>query len=202
MQQALFPSMLDNNSQPFTYIPDYLNVQQQAALMTESSSYPFVKPRIQLYGKSYQIPRSQVWFGDDGCDYLYSSLFIKSQAWPKYANKLRNKLNKDFDTFYNGVLVNLYQDGRDSMGWHSDNEKELVKEADIASISLGASRSFVMRNNSTQQKMQLELHSGDLLIMHAPMQDEWQHALPRRMKVRSPRISYTFRILTPNFHCS
>ena len=107
---------------PFTLIKAYLNSQQQEALLNESAHYPFTRPQLLIYGKSHPIPRSQVWFADKDCDYLYSGLFIQAQPWPKYAYKLRQKLDRDFGLNSNGVLVNRYADGHESMGWHSDDE--------------------------------------------------------------------------------
>ena len=111
---------------PITLVRGYLNTEQQAALIKEAQAYPLSRPEIQVFGKFHAIPRQQVWFGDVGCDYLYSGLFIRALPWPKYANKLRHKLAKDFGLGINGVLVNCYADGKDCMGTHSDDEPEIA----------------------------------------------------------------------------
>lgn len=183
-----------------TLIKGYLNSAQQQALLTEALEYPFTRPVLLIYGKSHAIPRSQVWFGDSGCDYLYSGLLVRAQAWPKYAQKLRVKLVRDFALHSNGVLVNHYCNGTQSMGWHSDDEPEIVPGSNIASLSLGASRDFFLRHKETHEKVKLILDSGDLLLMHWPIQQSWQHSLPKRMGVHEPRVNYTFRNLTPNYH--
>jgi alkylated DNA repair dioxygenase AlkB len=185
---------------PLVIIRQYLNLAQQQALLNEADGYAFVRPLIKVFGHSVAIPRCQVWFGDRGCDYCFSSLLIKAQPWPQYVRKLRNKLARDYGTCYNGVLVNYYANGSQSVGWHSDNEPEIVASADIASLTLGASRDFILRHNQTQHKVSIQLHSGDLLLMKSPMQQSWQHTLPKRLKVTTPRINYTFRLITPNFH--
>lgn len=130
--------------EPITLINDYLNVSQQTALLRESSAYPFQSPEIEVYDQRHKIPRSQVWFADPYCDILYSGLRVKALSWPKYAGKLRQKLQRDFNLLFSGVLVNHYADGKASMGWHSDNELEFAKGSDIASVTLGASRDFVI----------------------------------------------------------
>lgn len=188
------------NKPPYTLIKNYLNLQQQEALLNESLDYGFTRPQVTLFGKSHPIPRSQVWFADKGCDYLYSGLFIQASSWPKYAYKLRVKLANDFGLVANGVLVNRYADGKESMGWHSDDEPEIKPETDIASVTLGAKRDFFIRHKETQQKVNLQLDSGDLLIMHWPMQKEWEHSLPKRLKVTEPRINFTYRCLIVGFH--
>ena len=185
---------------PITLVRGYLNTEQQAALIKEAQAYPLSRPEIQVFGKFHAIPRQQVWFGDVGCDYVYSGLFIRALPWPKYANKLRHKLAKDFGLGINGVLVNRYADGKDCMGTHSDDEPEIAKGSDIASITLGASRDFVLKHKHSQTKYSISLQSGDLLIMHWPMQKDWLHSLPKRLKVKEPRWNYTFRQLIVNFH--
>lgn len=185
---------------PITLIRGYLNAEQQAALLQEAQTYPLSRPEIQVFGQFHAIPRQQVWFGDLGCDYLYSGLFIRALPWPIYARKLRNKLERDFGLASNGVLVNRYADGQDCMGAHSDDEPEIVHGSDIAAISLGASRDFVIKHKHSKLKYNISLHSGDLLIMHWPMQRDWLHSVPKRLKVKEPRWNYTFRQLIVNYH--
>ncbi|MEC4728536.1 alpha-ketoglutarate-dependent dioxygenase AlkB [Shewanella sp. D64] len=197
-QQVLLEGVRDNF--PFTLLKGYLNPQQQQALLKEAQSYPFTRPIVQVFGQSHVIPRSQAWFGDLGCHYFYSGLFIEALPWPKYAHKLRVMLHRDFGFISNGVLVNHYVDGTQSMGWHSDDEPEIVSGSDIASLTLGASRDFFLRHKETLEKVKLTLDSGDLLLMHWPMQQSWQHSLPKRMGVHKPRVNYTFRSLSPHYH--
>ncbi|GIU42606.1 2OG-Fe(II) oxygenase [Shewanella sairae] len=187
-------------SPPWTLIKGYLNPAQQQALLIESADYPLTRPEVTVFGKSHPIPRSQVWFADKGCDYVYSGLFIEALPWPRYAQKLRIKLEREFSLLSNGVLVNRYANGQESMGWHSDNEKEIEPNSDIASVTLGASREFFIRHKQTKQKVSLMLDSGDLLIMHWPMQQDWEHSLPKRLTVSQPRLNYTFRRLIVGFH--
>ena len=185
---------------PVQLISGYLNADQQAALLNEVDTYPLTRPEIHVYGQNHAIPRTQAWFGNSGCDYLYSGLFVKALSWPKYAGKLREKLRRDFGITANGVLVNRYANGQDSMGWHCDDEPEILACSDIASISIGASRDFVIRHKASQQQYRIPLHSGDLLIMHSPMQDEWEHCVPKRLKVLEPRVNFTFRELIKHYH--
>lgn len=209
-QEPLLPTAADNqtvkalyddkSAAPYTLIRGYLNQAQQQALLIEAKSYPMTRPELTVYGKSHPIPRSQVWFADKGCDYFYSGLFIEALPWPRYAEKLRLKLIRDYSLMSNGVLVNCYRDGTESMGWHSDDEKEIESGSDIASVTVGASRDFFIRNKLTKEKTVLTLNSGDLLIMHWPMQQHWEHALPKRMRVKQTRINYTFRKLIVGFH--
>ncbi len=185
---------------PIQLVRGYLDESQQAALLQEVRSYPLSRPVIKVFGKQHPIPRTQVWFGDEGCDYRYSGLFIEALPWPKYVHLLQQKLERDFGIQSNGVLVNRYADGSESMGWHSDDEPEIAPGSDIASVTLGATRDFFIRHKSSHKKVRVSLESGDLLIMQWPMQRHWEHSLPKRMKVHEPRVNFTFRTLVKDFH--
>ncbi|QVK22583.1 alpha-ketoglutarate-dependent dioxygenase AlkB family protein [Shewanella dokdonensis] len=185
---------------PMLLVRAFLNQAQQQALWAEAQQYPLQKPTVEVFGKSHPIPRTQVWFGDPGCDYLYSGLMVKALPWPKYCERLRHKLLREFQLPSNGVLVNHYADGRDCMGWHSDDEPELQPGSDIASVTIGAARDFDIRHRHSGEKIRLVLSSGDLLIMRWPMQQFWQHSVPKRLTLRQPRLNFTFRQLIPFFH--
>ncbi|WP_228730331.1 alpha-ketoglutarate-dependent dioxygenase AlkB family protein [Shewanella yunxiaonensis] len=188
------------NAPPMLLVRGYLSQAQQQILWQEALMYPLQKPVVEVFGKPHPIPRTQVWFGDLGCDYLYSGMMVRALAWPKYCQRLRLMLQRDFQFQSNGVLVNRYADGRDCMGWHSDDEPELQPGSDIASVTIGAARDFDIRSRQTHEKIRLQLESGDLLLMRWPMQQQWQHALPKRLKLQEPRINFTFRQLIPYFH--
>jgi len=99
---------------------------------------------------------------------------------------------------FNSVLANLYRDGRDSMGWHSDDEPELGAQPAIASLSLGSTRRFVLKHrNDPSRKFALELPHGSLLLMRGATQANYRHALPRTARPVGPRINLTFRRIAP-----
>ena len=105
------------------------------------------------------------------------------------------------DLRFNSLLLNLYRDGCDRMGWHADDEPELDPRAPIASLSLGAARSFQLRPRrpigGELQTIHLELADGDLLLMDPPTQEHWLHQLPARRRLREPRVNLTFRVVRP-----
>ena len=94
---------------------------------------------------------------------------------------------------FNAVLVNGYRNGQDTMGWHRDNEPEIDATC-IASVSLGATRTFKIRDRRNQSVLNVELGHGDLLVMEN-LQDVHEHSVPRRAKVKEPRMNFTFRRL-------
>jgi alkylated DNA repair dioxygenase AlkB len=185
---------------PVVHQPDFLSERQQRLLLQEASDYPLTKIEIEVYGKKHFIPRTQVWFGDEGCDCRYSKTLINPLPWPPVLSKLRQTLLQKCHLDFNAVLVNRYANGTECMGWHSDDEPEIVANSAIASITLGTCRDFVVRHKASQQKMSYPLQSGDLLIMQPGMQQTWQHCLPKRLTVNTPRINFTFRQITPYFY--
>ncbi|MEB3360493.1 MAG: alpha-ketoglutarate-dependent dioxygenase AlkB [Synechococcaceae cyanobacterium] len=158
------------------------------------------QPSVSLYGRSHSIPRLSGWVADPGCSYAYSGLEQAPQPWTPPLTRLRRQIEAQLELApgqgFHGVLLNLYRDGRDAMGWHADDEPELDPEASIASLSLGACRSFRLRPRAGGgQPLALELAHGDLLVMDPPTQRFWLHSLPRRLRLREPRLSLTFRRL-------
>jgi len=141
--------------------------------------------------------------GDPGCTYRYSGLIESPQPWTPPLAQVRQQLEDHLGVRFNSLLLNRYRDGRDRMGWHADDERELATGHPIASLSLGASRTLRFRprpgdashQSGGQAPLAMTLHSGDLLVMHAPTQSHWQHALPARLAVRQERLNLTFRLI-------
>lgn len=148
---------------------------------------------IQIFGKIHDIPRKQAYFADQGLDYGYSGKRLNTQDWDEEVLKLKEQLNTSFNIELNACLLNLYRDGKDSNGWHADDEAELGKNPVIASISLGEERDFLIKHKETGDSKKLLLEHGSLLIMGGAMQHHWKHALPKRKKVVNPRVNLTFR---------
>ena len=151
------------------------------------------QPKVLVYGHHYAIPRQTAFLADLGITYRYSGYIHHGEGQPNWFLPLLEQVANTASETFNGCLLNLYRTGDDHMGWHSDDEPELVYGATIASLSLGASRDFVFRHRYTSDRVSLLLEDGDLLLMYYPCQKYWQHALPRRRKVLRGRINLTFR---------
>lgn len=150
--------------------------------------------RIRLFGKEHLIPRLQAFQGDPGIRYLYSNLQLEAEPLHPALAHLRRSLSDNYGTDFNAVLLNLYRDGQDSMGWHSDDEPELGTNPTIASVSLGEERRFLLRRKDDHTvKHEIVLEHGSLLLMRGALQHFWQHSVPRTQKPREPRINLTFR---------
>lgn len=153
------------------------------------------QPHWKLFGKVVRSPRLAAWYGDPGALYQYSGQMNRPLPWFARLRQVCNLIQEYSGVRFNGVLINLYRSGNDSMGWHSDDERELVPSATIASLSLGATRRFVMRHKWRKNvaTVDIELPHGSLLIMRGATQQHWRHAVPRTKKMVEARINLTFR---------
>ena len=155
---------------------------------------PWRQEAITLFGRQQLQPRLQVWMGDPDASYRYSGTEFKPSPWHGAIKSLADCLSDDFGTSFNSVLCNLYQHGQHSMGWHSDDERELGPCPIIASVSLGAPRRFIVRRKQDHKhKYEYALGHGALLVMQGDTQRFWQHGIPKTARSVAPRINLTFR---------
>jgi alkylated DNA repair dioxygenase AlkB len=158
---------------------------------------PWQVHRLRMFGREVDSPRLSCWIGDPDASYRYSGVRFQPNRWPDALRPLRKRLQSELRIDFNSVLANLYRDGRDRMGWHSDDERELGARPVIASISLGATRRFVLkRRDDPSIKLELDLPPGSLLVMAGNTQKHYRHALPATAKPIGPRINLTFRQVT------
>lgn len=175
------------------YVPAWLNASTQNSLYENlKKELSWSQDEIKVYGKWHKIPRLQAWHGDCTAIYQYSNTNLVPNAWTPSLSFILNKLSV-LNSSFNSVLANWYRTGHDKMGWHSDNERELGQCPTIASVSLGAERSFHLRHRVDGTRINVELQSGSLLVMAGELQKYWQHALPVRRRVSEGRINLTFR---------
>ena len=148
---------------------------------------------IVLFGRRVMQPRLVAWSADAGVRYRYSGITLGPSPWPPALEALRRRLDGEFGTRFNSVLCNAYRDGRDSMGWHADDERELGPRPVIASVNLGATRRFRIRPREGGDSIGLDLEAGSLLMMTGSSQRDYQHAVPKTRRTVGPRINLTFR---------
>jgi len=151
--------------------------------------------RLRLFGRERLTPRLCAWYGDADARYGYSGQTLEPLPWTAPLADLRQRLQAAVGCAFNSVLANLYRDGADSMGWHSDDEASLGPQPVIASLSLGATRRFVLRHRCRRelQTLSLPLEHGALLVMAADTQHHWHHAVPKTRQPVGPRVNLTFR---------
>jgi len=176
--------------------PAFLPPAEAAALLAQLiAEVAWEQRAIRIFGQQIPQPRLTAWYGDPAARYTYSGLTWEPLPWSPALQALRQRVEAATGTRFNSVLLNYYRDGRDSMGWHADDEPELGPAPAIASLSLGATRRFRLRpqGGSTHLPLGLDLPSGSLLLMRGPTQQHWQHALPKTARPVGPRLNLTFR---------
>lgn len=187
---------LDLPDADLLFDPDFLPPREAGLLFDQlEQAVHWRQDRIRLFGKEHLIPRLQAFQSDPGVHYTYSGLPMQGDDWIPAVLPLKQRLEALCAHPFNAVLLNLYRNGQDAMGWHADNEPELGHNPTIASVSLGATRRFRLRHNERRQTHALELTSGSLLLMQGSTQHHWQHCLPRTRRCQSPRINLTFRFI-------
>lgn len=186
-----------------TLWPHWLDADEAEVLFVElHRAIVWENHRLRLFGRELDAPRLSVWIGDPGAAYTYSRRRFEPRPWPPVLAALRDRVADACGARFNSVLANLYRDGNDAMGWHSDDEPELGARPVIASLSLGAVRRFRFRRRRARGEpaqpgdtFDLDLPPGSLLRMAGDTQTLYQHALPRQRRVAGARINLTFRLI-------
>lgn len=156
---------------------------------------PWRQEAVTIYGKKRMQPRLIAWYGDAGQRYSYSGIALEPLPWTDTLARMRTVVQDIAHERFNSVLLNYYRDHRDSMGFHSDDEKELGPTPVIASLSLGATRTFVLKHKTRPElnPVRLELPSGSLLLMKGLTQKNWKHGINKQSRPCGPRVNLTFR---------
>jgi alkylated DNA repair dioxygenase AlkB len=151
---------------------------------------------ILMFGRRVPVPRLVAWHGDAAAAYTYSGTTHEPLPWTAELASIRERATGLTGARFNAVLLNLYRDGRDGMGWHADDEPELGRDPVIASVSFGATRRFCLRHRRRRdQRLDLPLAHGSLLCMSGTTQHHWVHALPKTAAPVGERINLTFRLV-------
>lgn len=147
---------------------------------------------VKVYGKWHKLRRQSAWYGT--ADYRYSGQIKIAQPWLPVLLEIKTQVEELTKDSYQGVLLNYYPDGLAGMGWHADDERDLVPHAAIVSVSFGATRRFDLRHKDGE-KLSINLEDGSVLIMAGELQQYWKHQVPVQRKVKEPRINLTFRVM-------
>ncbi len=160
--------------------------------------------RYVVAGRQFILPRLQTWHADPGIHYSYSNNLLQTRSWTPLLSDIRTRIESFLNFSFNSVLVNLYRNGNDYVGWHADNEPELGEQPFIASLTFGAERQFEFRHKKSSENGRVLLRSGTLLIMQPDFQHHWLHSVPIDQNVTEGRINLTFRKVIPvinGFQC-
>lgn len=151
--------------------------------------------RAVIFGKTVITKRKVAWYGEQDFSYRYSGTEKRALPWTKELLELKQLVETQTSETFNSCLLNLYHSGEEGMVWHSDGETDLKKNGAIASLSFGAERRFLFKHKNTQEKVEVLLEHGSLLVMKDCTQSFWLHGLPPTKKVKTSRINLTFRTI-------
>lgn len=179
------------------YYPAFFNFEKANELASKlEKEIPWQQDNITVFGQTYLQPRLTALFGNNGKTYSYSNIIMQPHQWNQVLNFIKNEIEEVCQENFTTVLLNLYRNGKDSNGWHADNEKELGRNPVIASVSFGAERSFHLKHNSIKEaKLKINLEHGSLLLMKGTTQHFWKHQIPKTAKPIGKRINLTFRVI-------
>lgn len=195
----LFPQekiVFDLPDAEIEYHPSLFNSEKANELFELlKNEIPWQHDEITVYGKKHLQPRLTSLFGNDGKPYGYSNIIMQPNRWNPLLMFIKNEVEVICNENFTTVLLNYYRNGKDSNGWHADNEKELGRNPIIASVSFGAERVFQLKHNVTNQRQNINLEDGSLLVMKGATQHFWKHQIPKSSKEIGARINLTFRII-------
>ena len=180
-----------------TYYPNFFERDWADTCFQElMDETPWQQDDIKVFGKIYAQPRLTALYGNNGKSYSYSNITMQAHPFSERLLEIKTAIETQTVEKFTTCLMNLYRDGKDSNGWHADDEKELGQNPVIASVSFGHERFFNLRHKEDKtQKHKLLLEHGSLLLMAGPTQHFWQHQIAKTAKTMGPRINLTFRII-------
>ncbi|GMN11655.1 alpha-ketoglutarate-dependent dioxygenase AlkB [Croceitalea sp. MTPC9] len=180
-----------------SYFPNFIENQKANSYFKNlKTTIPWQQDNIKVFGKIHPQPRLTALFGNNGKSYSYSNITMNPHSFTSELLELKEAIESISEISFTTCLLNLYRDGKDSNGWHSDDEAELGKNPVIASISLGQERFFHLRHkNDKRLRQKILLTHGSLLLMKGETQHFWQHQIPKTTRQIKERINLTFRVV-------
>ena len=151
---------------------------------------PETQHEIKIFGKTQKVPRYQQAYGKD---YIFSNAVSHALPVPDKLKPLMDYFSEMYNCNFNALLINWYPDGQYYIGMHSDNEKQIVPESPIITVSFGETRKFVTKEISTSAQTAYQLKHRDVLVMRGTFQKTHKHGIPKQLKVKGMRISVTLR---------
>jgi len=188
---------LDLPDSDIIYYPNFIEAQKANFLFEIfKNTIRWQQDDIKVFGKVYAQPRLTALYGNNGRPYSYSNITMKPHEFTNELLEIKKQIESKTSAVFTTCLLNLYRDGKDSNGWHADNEKELGKNPVIASITLGQERFFHLKHRKNKElKHKLLLEHGSLLLMQGKTQHNWLHQIPKTKKPIGERINLTFRVI-------
>ncbi|MGB6151353.1 MAG: alpha-ketoglutarate-dependent dioxygenase AlkB [Pricia sp.] len=197
--EELFPktNRLNLPDADILYFPDFLYKDEADRYFRHfKEDVPWQQDDIKVFGKVYSQPRLTALYGNNGKPYSYSNITMRPHEFSDALLKIKKQIETQTDVLFTTCLLNLYRNGKDSNGWHADNEKELGLNPVIASITLGQERYFHLKHRTDKTlTKKLLLEHGSLLLMQGATQHHWLHQIPKTARPIGERINLTFRVI-------
>ena len=189
-------SLIKADNLSVKYIENFFDFDQsQLYLKHLINDIKWKREKIRMWGREIVTKKRIAWYADEGKSYTYSGSTFHPDQWNELLLEIKKHVEQYIKFQFNSVLLNEYPNGKVGMGWHSDDERELGIDPIIASLSFGANRDFIFKHKTDKsfENIKIYLKNGSLLLMLGSTQHHWKHSLPKRLKVREPRINLTFR---------
>ena len=187
------PNIINQDGQAH-YFGIIVNAEQKHSYFNELlNKIEWTNEKLIMFGKEIITKRKVAFYGDSLMSYTYSNKTKQALSWTPLLLEIKNLTTSYTGSHYNACLLNLYHDGEEGMGWHSDDEKEIIPNSSIASLSFGAERKFAIKHKTTKETHSILLENGSLFEMLGSFQKHWLHSMPKSKKIIAPRINLTFR---------
>ena len=187
------PNIINQDGQAH-YFGITVNAEQKHNYFNELlNKIEWTNEKLVMFGKEITTKRKVAFYGDSLMSYTYSNKTKQALTWTPLLTEIKQLATSYTGSNYNACLLNLYHDGEEGMGWHSDDEKEIIPNSSIASLSFGSERKFAIKHKATNQTHSILLENGSLFEMLGSFQKHWLHSMPKSKKIIAPRINLTFR---------
>lgn len=179
--------------QIYKHVPNFVSDKEtKRKFISFLESLPYTRPNFKIFGKQCKSPRDVCFIGNcDNTTYSYSGISLQTIQWDsELIDPILEKIKEITGEDYNCALVNKYVDNNDYIGFHKDNEKELLNK-NIVSLTFGQERRFIIKN--AEEKHEIKIKDGDLVVMTKNCNRNYYHGIPKEKKALGTRYNMTFR---------
>ena len=176
------PHVFVNDESSIVYYPALLDAPRSAALFRHlQETLSWTQETMWMYDHTVAVPRLLARFAAD-------------DPLPVELADVKVRVEDVLNARFNGVSVQYYRDGSDSVAWHSDHTEDLIERPYVALVSLGAVREMQIRSKGKPRRaFSIDLEPGSLLVMGGLAQEQWEHHIPKVSRPIAPRISIALR---------
>lgn len=148
--------------------------------------------------------RREAFYSTTGEDYTYGSGEFARTYTPRNMFDMLRLIQisawsmHEFDSelpSFELCFLNRYENEKQQLGWHADDDLGIDHSKPIAVVSLGAEREIWVKpiGSGHDEVEKIRLAHGSLLLMMPGMQQTHYHRIPKNDRPCGPRISLTYR---------